>query len=80
MDEIMQKAQTVFQKVFDDPELNIRREMTAGDIENWDSLTHIQLIIGLEQGFKIKLKASEILSAKNVGDLLDLIAKRNPQI
>ena len=47
--------------------------MSAQDIENWDSLHHIQLISELERAFGIKFKLREVLSMKNVGDLIDLI-------
>jgi acyl carrier protein len=47
--------------------------MTAQDIENWDSLHHIQLISEVERAFRIKFKLREVLSMKNVGDLIDLI-------
>lgn len=66
----------VFQAVFDDDSLQLRPEMTAGDVENWDSLTHIDLITAVEREFRVKLTTSEVMSLKNVGDLMSLIQKK----
>jgi len=71
------KLKSVFQKVLEEKDITITREMTAQDVEKWDSLRHIQLISEVENAFGIKFKLREVLSMKNVGDLIDLIhAKR----
>jgi acyl carrier protein len=67
------KLESVFQKVLEENNITITREMTAQDIEKWDSLRHIQLISEVEMAFGIKFKLREVLSMKNVGDLIDLI-------
>ena len=72
-EEITGKLQSVFQKVLEENDITISRELTAQDIENWDSLRHIQLISAVERDFGIKFKLREVLSMKNVGDLIDLI-------
>ena len=72
-EEITGNLKPVFQKVFEENDITITREMTAQDIENWDSLHHIQLISEVESAFRIKFKLREVLSMKNVGDLIDLI-------
>jgi acyl carrier protein len=72
-EEITGKLKSVFQKVLEENDLTITREMTAQDIEKWDSLRHIQLISEVERAFGIKFKLREVLSMKNVGDLVDLI-------
>jgi acyl carrier protein len=72
-EEISSNLKSVFQKVFEENDITITREMTAQDIENWDSLRHIQLISEVERAFGIKFKLREVLSMKNVGDLIDLI-------
>jgi acyl carrier protein len=72
-EEITGNLKSVFQKVFDENDITITRGMTAQDIENWDSLHHIQLISEVERAFGIKFKLREVLSMKNVGDLIDLI-------
>ena len=72
-EEITGKLKSVFQKVLEENDITITREMTAQDIEKWDSLRHIQLISEVEKAFSIKFKLREVLSMKNVGDLIDLI-------
>jgi len=67
------KLKSVFQKVLEENDITITREMTAQNIEKWDSLRHIQLISEVERAFGIKFKLREVLSMKNVGDLIDLI-------
>jgi acyl carrier protein len=75
-EEITGKLKSVFQKVFEENDITISREMTAQDIDMWDSLRHIQLISEVERAFGIKLKLREVLSMKNVGDLIDLIGAK----
>ena len=70
---ITHKLRTVFQKVLEEKEITITREMTAQDVEKWDSLRHVQLISEVETTFGIKFKLREIMSMNNVGDLIDLI-------
>ncbi len=72
-EEITGKLKSVFEKVFQEKDLIIIREMTAKDIEKWDSLRHIQLINEVETAFGIKFRLREVLSMKDVGDLIDLI-------
>jgi acyl carrier protein len=72
-EEVIGKLKSVFQKVLEKNDITITREMTAQDIETWDSLRHIQLLSEVERAFGIKFKLREVLSMKNVGDLIDLI-------
>ena len=67
---------SVFREVFDDPTLELRGDMTAADIENWDSLNHIDLIVAVERKFKIKFTTREVTGFKTVGDLAELTAKK----
>lgn len=60
----------IFQQVFDDPEIDIRPEMTANDIDGWDSLSHVNLITAVEAKFGIRFTQKELLTLKNIGDLL----------
>jgi acyl carrier protein len=66
----------VFQDIFDDPGLQVSEDMTANDVEGWDSLTHIDLIVQVEKEFHIKLSTGEVRGLKNVGDFISLIAKK----
>jgi acyl carrier protein len=66
----------VFRNVFDDPGLELRDGMTAADVENWDSLNHIDLIVAIERKFKIKFTTREVTGLKTVGDLAELTARK----
>jgi acyl carrier protein len=72
-EEITVKLKWVFQKILEQNDITVTREMTAQDVEKWDSLRHIQLIGEVERAFAIKFKLREVLGMKNVGDLIDLI-------
>jgi acyl carrier protein len=72
-EEIIGKLKSVFQKVLEEKDITITRELAAQDIEKWDSLRHIQLISEVETTFGIKFKLREIMNMNNVGDLIDLI-------
>ena len=64
---------TIFRDVFDDPGLTLNREMTADDVSEWDSLSHVRLMLTIERVFRVKFTASQVGSLKNVGDLMDLL-------
>lgn len=66
----------VFQRVFDDEDINISKESTSNDIEGWDSLSHINLVVSIEKHFKIKFRSSEIIKWKNVGQMYDSIIEK----
>jgi acyl carrier protein len=66
----------VFRTVFDQPTLTLHDTMTAADVENWDSLNHIDLIVAIEKKFKIKFTTREVTGLKTVGDLAELTAKK----
>lgn len=66
----------IFQDIFDDDSLTINSEMTAEDIEEWDSVNHINLVIAVEMRFKIKFQAAEIEQLKNVGEFADLVGRK----
>ncbi len=74
--EIKTKLQEVFRDVFDDDTLVIFDEMAAKDIEEWDSLKHVQLIVATEQEFKITFKTAEIMGLNNVGEFIALIQSK----
>jgi len=70
---ILEQVQTLFRDVFDDETLIITPLTSAKDIEDWDSLTHIQLVTRIEKHFKIRFTVSEVTKLKVVGDLITLI-------
>lgn len=71
--EILNKLQSIFCDVFDNEDLVITIDTVAEDIEEWDSLSHIQLTKDIEKQFGIKLTAREIMSWDNVGEMVEAI-------
>ena len=71
--EILKQMQDIFIDVFDNDDIVLTEDTTADDIEEWDSLSHIQLVVGIENHFKIKLTSKEIMECANVGDMADCI-------
>jgi acyl carrier protein len=67
---------TVFHEVFDDDSIKLRENMTAKDIEEWDSLNHITLVLAVEKEFGVLLNAAEVGSLANVGKMIDLLVAR----
>ena len=74
--EIIEELQEIFREIFDEDELVISRDTTAEDIEDWDSLTHMQLIVEIEKKYGIKFTAAEIKKAANVGEFIDIIKEK----
>ena len=72
---IFDAVQQIFRDNFDDEELEITRETCADDIEDWDSLEQINLLTAMEKAFGLKFKLEDVRGLKNVGELLDLIAR-----
>ena len=66
----------IFQAVFDDDSLVVTPELTAHDVDDWDSLSNLRLMLTIEKHFKIKFSAAEIGKLKNVGELVTLIASK----
>ena len=73
MSHTIETVQTIFRSVLDNDEIVLNGETTANDIEEWDSLSHIQLIIAIEKHFAIKFTSKEIVTWKNVGEMIDCI-------
>jgi len=74
--DIMAQVQEVFRDELELDDLVLEDETTADDVEEWDSLSHVQLVVALEKSFNIKFTSREILSWDNVGDLVDCISKK----
>jgi len=73
---ILPELQVIFRNILDDENLVLADEVTANDVEGWDSLAHIQLIVAIEKHFNIKFTSQEILSWKNVGEIINCISKK----
>jgi acyl carrier protein len=66
----------VFQDFFDDASLQITESTTASDIDGWDSLTHINLIVEVEKQFGIRLSTGDVRGLQNIGDFITVIVKK----
>lgn len=75
-EEVYEKLNEVFWDVFDDETIRVNDQTTAADIEDWDSLEHINLAVAVEQKFNIKFKMGEVTNFKNVGEMVDIIMSR----
>ena len=78
-DPIITGLTSVFREVFDDDELELKPEMTADDIDGWDSLTHIRLILSVQKAFSIKFSPVDMSRLKTVGDLIALTRNKQGQ-
>lgn len=74
--EVFYKLNGIFQEVFDDENITVNEVTTSADIEDWDSLEHINLIVAVEKGFCIKFNMGEVNTMKNVGEMVDLILQK----
>lgn len=73
--EILTKVEEIFKDLLDDEAFKLTEEMSADDIQEWDSLFHITLIASIEDEFKISISTAEVAKAKNIGVMLDMIEK-----
>jgi acyl carrier protein len=73
---VFETLNKVFQDVFDDDCLVVDQTTTAQDVDGWNSLAHIRLMVSIEKAFKLRFSAAEIASLKNVGDMVDLILRK----
>lgn len=73
-EDIFAKVQEIFREVFDDEELVITDETNSDDIEDWDSLEHISLIVSMEKEFNLKFDIKQVNKLENVGQMVDMIA------
>jgi len=76
MKNIFEKLLPIFCNVFDDDDLVINSSTTAQDIVGWDSLAHIRLIVAIEKSFGLRFSASEISDVENVGQMVELILRK----
>lgn len=80
METLLQDVTTVMRDVFEDDEITLSETTTAEDVDGWDSLMHLNLIIAIEKHFQVKFSTAEISGlkeeGKNVGDILKLIAAK----
>ena len=76
--DILSKMTAIFHDVFDNDDIVVTPSLTAEDVPEWDSLTHVRLILAVQKAFNVKFSAAQISNLKNVGDLMDLIRAKAP--
>ncbi|MBK7640645.1 MAG: acyl carrier protein [Bacteroidetes bacterium] len=74
--EILSQVVAIFKEELDNEEIELTMESTAKEVEDWDSLSHIHLMVAIEKHFKIRFTSSEISNFKNVGEMVETVKKR----
>lgn len=74
--EIFKQLTEIFEEVIDEGTIVLSEHTTSGDVDGWDSLTHIQLIVAIEKTFGVRFTSDEIISWKNVGEMVDCILSK----
>jgi acyl carrier protein len=71
--DILTRLTPLFREVFQDEALTVTPALTADDVERWDSLSHVDMIMLVEEAFSIRVPTREVTRMKNVGDLVRVI-------
>ena len=74
--EVFTRLDEVFQDVFDNEEIHVSDETTAEDIEDWDSLEQVNIVVAIQDEFKIKFNIAEVNAMENVGEIVDFILEK----
>ena len=74
--EVLMRMNAVVADILDLPDLVLRRELSAKEIEGWDSLAHINIIVGMENEFAVNFSLSDVKGLRNVGDFVDLVLSK----
>ena len=77
--EIIEKLTVIFRSVFENDGIVLRDDMTADDVDTWDSLTHMAMISEVEKCFSIKFKLKELNKLRQVGDLIAIVESKLQQ-
>ena len=75
-EEVFERLNKVFRDVFDDDDITVTETTTSADIDDWDSLEHINLVAAVEQEFGIKFTMGQVVTMKNVGEMVEIILQR----
>lgn len=76
VNDIISQYQEIFKDVLDNDDVVLKYETTAADVEDWDSLSHIQIVVAIEKHFKVKFTTAEIREFKNVGEMCEATLKK----
>lgn len=79
MNDVLTELQPIFRDILDQPNLILTRESSANNVEDWDSLAHISLVIAIERHFHVKFALGELQELKDVGDMIELINKKRSE-
>ena len=75
-EEVFERLNKVFRDVFDDDDITVTETTTSADIDDWDSLEHINLVAAVEQEFCMKFTMGQVVTMKNVGEMVDIILQK----
>ncbi|MBD8918689.1 MAG: acyl carrier protein [Lachnospiraceae bacterium] len=75
-EEVFERLNKVFRDVFDDDDITVTETTTSADIDDWDSLEHINLVAAVEQEFGMKFTMGQVVTMKNVGEMVDIILQQ----
>ncbi|MBQ8928402.1 MAG: acyl carrier protein [Oscillospiraceae bacterium] len=78
-EDVLKRLTQVFRDVFDDEDIELTESTTAADIEDWDSLEHINLIGAVEKAFRMRFTMKEVSGMKNVGEMVTIVCERAKQ-
>ncbi len=76
MNDVYERLTVIFHDVFDDDSIVLTPELTAAEVPEWDSLSHIRLVLAVQKAFQVKFSAAQTAELKNVGELADLIRSK----
>ncbi len=75
-EEIYERLNSIFRDIFDDDDIVVTETTNSDDIEDWDSLEHINLIAAVEKEFGVKFNIAQVTGMKNVGEMVDIIIEK----
>ncbi len=72
-EEVFERLNKVFREILDDDTIELTDETVADDVDGWDSFEHINLVVGVEEEFNMKIPMGKVVTMKNVGEMVDII-------
>jgi acyl carrier protein len=77
-DDLYARLTPIFENVFDEDDIEVSPTLNANEVEGWDSLSHIRLMIAIEKEFGITFRTTEVNSFRDVGELVNLLKDKLP--
>ena len=75
-EEVYERLNNVFREILDDDTIELQDDTTADDVDGWDSFEHINLVVGVEEEFNMKIPMGKVVTMKNVGEMVDIIISK----